>query len=108
MPCYKVLYIGNSTVLELRDLKNSVTDTADTGATVTVTLVDDQGAQVSGQSWPLLMPHVSAGTYRGIMSSSLALVEGAEYVGQIDATGSGGEIGHFEVPFRAVVREGVC
>jgi hypothetical protein len=44
------LYLDNSNVIELRDLKNSVTLSADTGATVQVTITDAAGAEVSGET----------------------------------------------------------
>ena len=49
MSCDLTLYVANSNVLELQGLTNSATGVADTGATVTVTLKDRAGANVTGQ-----------------------------------------------------------
>jgi len=103
MDSVDVIYIGNSTVLELQALTNAATDLVDTGATVTITLYDSAGVAVTGQAWPAPMSHVSAGTYRATLDHDLALVENRQYVAHIDAT-SGGIVGHWELPVRAKVR----
>lgn len=85
-----VIYIGNTTVIELVALTNSTTDTAITDATVTVTLVDKRLKQsVSGQSWPLSMTHVSGGTYRGTIENDVVISDQREYEAVVTATASG-------------------
>ena len=101
---YVTLNIGNHHCIELRELTNAVTEVVDTGATVEVTLKDVYGAEVDGQAWPASMPHADAGLYRATLDSDLELIPEASYTAVIDAVGSGGEVGHWEVPIKAVVR----
>jgi hypothetical protein len=98
------LYLDNSNVIELRDLKNSVTLSADTGATVQVTITDAAGAEVSGETWPVVMAHAASGTYRATLSDALAITANRKYLAVVEATGSGGEVGVWSCPVVADVR----
>lgn len=100
-----VIYIDNSNVVELRSLTNSITSAVDTGATVSVTIVDSTGTAISGETWPVSMSHASSGTYRATLSSSLSLTANRAYRGVVTATGSGGEVGKWNCPIRALVRD---
>jgi len=103
-----VIYIDNNNVVELQGLTNDATDVVDTAATVTVTLKDSAGAEVSGQVWPAAMSLVSespsTGRYRATLDADLALTSNRRYTAEIDATGSGGEIGHWEICVTAMKR----
>lgn len=100
------LYLDNSNVIELRDLKNSVTGNADTGATVAVTITDSAGVAVSGESWPVSMTHDSAGKYRATLSSDVALVADRLYVVLVKATGSGGQRGEWNC--KVIAQDRAC
>jgi hypothetical protein len=89
------LYLDNSNVIELRSLTNSVTGAADTGASVSVTIKDASGKNVTGQAWPAAMGHTSNGTYRATLDSSINLIAGRKYTAVVNATGTGGEIGEW-------------
>jgi len=102
-----VLYLDNSSVIELVGLKNSVTGTADVGASVSVTLLDSSGAQVSGETWPLTMAHVADGLYRATMSSAINLSALTKYTAMVDVVGSGGEVGNWQCKVLARAR-GCC
>ena len=99
-----IIYIENNNVITLEGLTNSATDVVDTGATVTVTLKDSTGTDVVGQTWPASMSHVAAGTYRATLDSDLTLTNNRRYTAEIDAVGSGGEVGHWEICCTARVR----
>ena len=98
------LYLDNSNVIELRSLTNSATAAVDTGATVTVTLTDAQGNEVSGQAWPASMAHVADGTYRATLEDDIAIVAGQIYKAVVSATGSGGQTGKWSCPVIAETR----
>ena len=89
------IYIGNTTVVELQALKNNLTDAAITNATVVVTLTDTADVEVAGQTWPLILTHVSAGTYRATLENDLVLTANRKYKATIDATVSGVGIAHW-------------
>ena len=107
--CDVSLYIGNDTVLQLgttdEPLSNSITGTADTGATVTATIYDMTDTEVTGETWPLTLSHNSGGIYQGTASRSMSLTENESYKIVYTATGSGGEVGKWTVVTKAQVRE---
>ena len=94
-----VLYRSNDHVLELRGLKNELTGAALNSATVTVTLVDATGAQVSGDTWPKTMSYVtsSSGNYRCTLGYALSLTEDARYTAQITANAGSGLRAYWEM-----------
>lgn len=98
------IYIDNHNVIELSGLKNSATNVIDTGATVEVTLKDENGNNVAGQTWPATMAHDSGGLYRATLDEDLDLTPLASYVAHVDATGSGGQVGHWEKAVTARTR----
>jgi len=99
-----LIYIDNNNSLTVNELTNCVTDVVDTAATVTVTLKDSSGTEVVGQSWPATMSHISGGTYQITLDDDLVLTANRPYTAIIDATGSGAETGHWEIPLQAMVR----
>jgi len=102
------LLIGNSNVIELRELTNSVTELVDEGASVSVTLYDWADDEVEGEVWPVLMGHDTGGLYRATLAPTLELTPNLPYYGVVVAEGSGGEIGRWRVPMRARVRTSAC
>lgn len=93
MSCSLSLYDNNSNVVEWQSLTNSVTGTVDTGATVAVTIMDADGVEIAGETWPKSLSHVSAGTYRATLSEDIAITPGQRYTLVFTATGSGGQAG---------------
>jgi hypothetical protein len=83
------IYIGNSNVIEVDDVKNSITGIADEAATFEVTLVDSSGTEVVGQVWPVNIPHVADGLYRATLSPNLVMTPLRNYTAIIAGTGSG-------------------
>ena len=98
--------IDNSVVVELSAVKNNVTDQYDNAADVNVTLKTLAGIGVAGQAWPVTMNYVAAsdGVYRATINPGVAIKANQSYRAHITATGSGGEIGHWEEEVRAVRR----
>lgn len=99
------IYLLNHSCVELVGLKNNATEVVDEGASVSVTIKTRSGSVVAGQNWPLAMPHVADGKYRGTLEPNLSLSPGRDYVAHIDVVGSGGEVGHWAVPITALVRK---
>ena len=98
------LYIDNHNVIEWQALTNSVTGVVDTGATVSATIKDSSGTEVSGQTWPAVMAHDTGGTYRATLDADLVLIPNRMYTALVEAVGSGGEIGHREIPVKGMTR----
>lgn len=84
------LFVDNNNIVELRHLRNSITDAFDTGATVTVTLQDSTNTDVTGHTWPLAMTHDTSGTYRVTLDDAIGITAGSTYTATIDVTGTGG------------------
>jgi len=101
------LYFGNDMVLELAELANEVTGAYINNATVTVTLVDDAGVTVTGDSFPKAMSYVanSNGLYRTTLLDTLNVTRNARYVAQISANGGGGLQGYWEKDLICKVRK---
>ena len=93
----QVIYYQNSMLLELVALTNSKTQVVITTATVSVTLKDDQGVNVVGETWPLTMTHVSEGTYDVVLLDTLTLTKGKIYTAEVSAV-DGGLKGFWRLP----------
>lgn len=101
------LYVGNDTVLEVRGLKNETTGGFLNAATVTATVVDAEGNQVTGQSWPLTLAYVtgSDGIYRATLAYTVGLVSGARYTAQFTANSGAGLRASWSAPCLARHRD---
>ena len=93
-------YLDNTMVVQLgsliaqgdatdEPLTDELTGTVITDATVTAQLEDEGGTQVTGETWPITLAHVTGGIYRGAAAYGVAVQEGARYVVEIVATKSG-------------------
>lgn len=80
------LYSGSHNLIELRALTDQATSAAITTATVTATVYGPDGVAVSGHAWPITLSHVSAGTYRGTVTSAAAIQPGIIYTVKITAS----------------------
>ena len=100
------LKIGNSNVVELQRLRNTVTGQPITDANVDMTVYDGAGVAVGGQVWSTSLQHVADGTYRVILDATLELRRGDTYYGIITALGvGGGEEGKWELQLKADSRD---
>lgn len=81
----RLVYLATN-YIELRELTNTLSDSAVTDATVTVSLEDlKTGDPVEGVTWPATMSHVGSGTYRYTAATDLAVTKGRAYVATIIA-----------------------
>lgn len=80
------IYIDNTGVVELDELKNSITDEFINDASVTAT-IQLNGVDVEGQAWPLALDYVTAsdGKYRGLSSADLVLLKDRTYSAIVEA-----------------------
>jgi len=103
------LYVGaNDNILTLTGLMNESTQTYINDAAVTVTLVDKNDVQVSGETWPLTMGYIAAsnGNYRSILTDTLSatLSNGVELIAQITANAGAGLNGFWEIKINTAKR----
>lgn len=98
------LFLDNSNVIKMPLLTNSATGLADTGASMSVTLLDSSGTEVAGETWPVSMAHAGAGEYRATLASAITIAVGEVYTAKVVATGSGGQTGRWNCRLRAEER----
>jgi hypothetical protein len=72
------IFVNTDMVLEVGNLRDSITDALITGATVTARVLDELDVLVVGTSDPITLTEVvgSAGLYRGTVPDTASLVAG--------------------------------
>ena len=97
------LPVGSSVSFELVLTNPIISPPEVTDASVEVVVTDETGAQVSGVTWPILLPHVTEepGTYRKTVDPISGLQNGAIYHVEYTATGANGVVGVFCVDLKA-------
>jgi len=101
-----IIYINNDNLLSVENLKNAATDVYINDATVTATLKNSAGGNVTGQSWPLTLAFVSSsnGDYKGILEDGLTLTEGTTYTALINVNAGNDQIANWSILFNAAKR----
>lgn len=99
-------YIDNTILVTLSGLSDARDDSPVNDATVTATLLDTAGEEVTGETWPVALAYVadSDGDYRGVVSNAVELTERRRYTLRIEATRAGLGSGEWEIPVRALDR----
>lgn len=104
------VYVGNTNVIELSGLKSAIEDSFVNDAEVTVTVKDEAGTNVTGQTWPLTLTSIDGtdpeGNYRGILKATIELTDGETYYAHIDANAGTDRVGHWEFAFKPKTRRG--
>jgi len=97
------LYLSNDNLLSVENLKNAATGVYVNDATVTATLKNSNGVNVTGQSWPLTLAFVSSsnGVYRGTLEDGLSLAEGEVYTAEITADAGSDQIASWSIKLTA-------
>jgi len=89
------LIVGTDNKIQLDGLLDQSTSpqTYINDATVTVTLTDTAGDEVSGETWPLAMSYVTSsnGKYTATLTDSLSLSPNKRYTAQVVADGGDGK-----------------
>ncbi len=104
-----IAYLGNTNDLLLVGLKSEVEDAFLDDADITVTVKDQAGNPVAGETWPKSMVYIPAseGDYVCGLSHLVEFAANAKYTAFIDAdaTNTAAErFGHWEFTFTARVR----
>lgn len=101
------LFIGNDNRLLLTGLQNKASGSYINDATPTVTLVDKDGADVSG-AVGVALGYIasSSGNYAGTLPDTLSLTEYAHYTAKVTADAGAGLKGYWELAVQAVRRTG--
>lgn len=101
-----IYFYRNDNLIELAGLKDELTEAFVNDATVTAVMKDAAGANVAGQSWPLVMPYISGsdGIYRGVLDADLDLAVGDRVTVEVTITASGGREAFFAKKLRVKER----
>jgi len=107
MSSIKAIFKDNDMVLEVSDITNDTTGVHINDATVTATIKDSTGADVSGIAFPITLSYVanSDGVYRGLLPAELVLTSNARYKAIIDAVSGSGSKAHWEVDLVCKIRK---
>lgn len=83
----QVIYYLSDNIIEVDGLINKQTGAYQNSAAVTLTVKDDLGVNISGETWPLVMSYVASsnGKYRTTLKDTLGLVRDRFYFAHIDA-----------------------
>ena len=83
------IYLNNSNVMRLTGLRNVRTGDVIADADVELTLLDPDGDEVAGQTWPVTLAPEGGGTYFVVLPPSLNIDRGTSYDAVVTATGGG-------------------
>ncbi len=102
----EVIFFKNDNVIELTGLKDEITQVDIDDATVTVTLKDSNGVDVTGETWPLAMAALgSGGIYRATLTDTLGVTLLNQYVAVVNVTTIGGVVAKWSIPAQVTLRE---
>lgn len=88
------LKVGSDNVIQLDALVDQSDGNYLNAATVTVTLLKDDGTDVVGDTWPLTMNYVTSsnGRYTATLIDSLTLVPNRRYIARVTADAGAGKL----------------
>jgi hypothetical protein len=100
------VFIDNTGILRVTGAKITAIDGTQTDLTLagSLTILDKLDAEVSGQTWPLVLTLNSPGDYSGFIESDLALVALEEYTAVVTFGTVPNSRAEFNVKFTAVDR----
>jgi hypothetical protein len=104
-----VAYVDNTNLVELKGLKSATEESFINDAVVTLTVLDSDGEEVAGQTWPVVMEAVGTdgeGDYQAVIEHDAELVAGQEYTAVIEANAGENRRGQWEFAFTPKTRRG--
>lgn len=98
-----IVYVDNTSTVTLSGLQNAITSAYINDATVTLTVLDSDGAEVAGETWPVTMAYIatSNGNYRASIDATLTA--GGKYDAVVNVV-SGDSSANWIVPLTAIER----
>jgi len=103
---YSTVYVNNDNVIEAVVI-NSKTGLPINDATVSFTVKDSDGTNLTGQTWPTTMDYVpsSDGVYRGTLKATTNLVQADKYIAVIDILTIEGPVGQKVCNLKAAIND---
>ena len=100
------IYINNDTYVTISGLQNGSNSSYFNGATVTMTLKDLAGSDVSGVAWPVSLSYEAAsnGNYNGVVDKAVSLTHGNMYFLEVTAAQDGIDA-FWRIPMVAAYRD---
>ena len=102
----KLIYLNNDNLLSVSGLKNASSGSYMNNATITATIKDSGGVNVSGQTFPVTLTYLadSDGNYHATLENTLSMADGTIYKATISATSSSGLYAEWEMEIKATKR----
>lgn len=99
----QTLIVASTNLVNITNLRDITTGVNPTDATVTGTLIDSLGVNVTGAvNLPITYQAAVAGVidagYRGSIPSTVVLVAGSTYTFRVTATATNGTVRRFDIP----------
>lgn len=84
------MFLQLGTLISLGDatdepLTDELTGTVIVDASVTARVLDLAGTPVSGETWPVSLPHLAGGVYRGSVAAAVSVSRGVRFIVEITA-----------------------
>ena len=76
-----VLKLNSDNTVGQTDVTDTITSALVTSGTMEFTLKDRAGNEVTGETWPLSLPYIEAGHFRGNLKDTLTLNTRLTYTG---------------------------
>ena len=104
-----LIRIENDNLLTVDGVQDSSDGSFLNAATVIATLKDEEGVDVTGQTFPLTLTYVTAsdGKYTGTLEDTLDLMASVDYTLCVDIDSNTGFKANFQIPIKAIIR-GAC
>jgi hypothetical protein len=103
------IFIGNSNLAHMSGVKSGLTGEVDDGATLTITLFENDGTTpVTGQVFPASFFNEPGGDYYAPLDDTLDLSLNYNYVAEVDGIGSSGETLYIRENVKAIQRGTAC
>jgi hypothetical protein len=99
-------FVANTNLLDLVGLQSASDSQYVNDASVSVTVVDSKGVEVTGATWPLTMSYLAAskGNYRAALPAVISFVAGREYTAVVSVDAGNGNIGQWNFRFYPATR----
>jgi hypothetical protein len=100
------VFVDNDNLVTVDAVQDEATGDYINDATVELTLLDADGDEATGETWPIALAYVASsdGKYQGTIESAVDILSGKRYTARIDISATGGLVGRIDAQVTARVR----
>lgn len=103
MASVSLTFVNNTMLAVLDDLTDNDGNLVTTATVTITTIVDKNGDEVTGETYPISLAHIASGRYEGVVLDTLAVTQGKTYRATYKAV-AGANIGEWEETLNARIR----